>query len=195
MKKILIATKNPHKQKKLSEIVSNYFEPKIKNNLEEVEEHGNSFLKIAKNKAIDYSKKYNCLSISSDGGALFPTIPEWEPTKTKRFANTDKERIKKLIKMMEKKDDKTVEWHEAIAMAENGKLIFSAKAKAMDGIIDKKFNPNFYKKGIWLCSITSFPQFENKNFFELNKEETEATENSWSKLKKKFNNFMIIKNR
>lgn len=195
MKKILIATKNPHKQKKLSEIVGSHFKAEIKNDLKEIEEHGDNFLEIAQNKAIDYSKKYNCLSISTDGGARFPALPEWEPTKTKRFADTDKKRIEKLIKMMKNKNNRTVEWHEVIAMAENGKLIFSAKAKAMDGVINKKFNKKFYKKGIWLCSITSFPQFKNKNFFELSKEEMKATENSWSKLKEEFNNFMTIKNR
>lgn len=57
MKKILIATKNPHKQKKLAEIVSNYFMPEIRKDLKEVEEYGDNFLEIAENKAKDYSKK------------------------------------------------------------------------------------------------------------------------------------------
>jgi len=57
MKKILIATRNPHKQKKLAEIVSNYFVPEIRNDLEEAGEYGDNFLEIAENKAKNYSKK------------------------------------------------------------------------------------------------------------------------------------------
>ncbi len=190
MKKILIATRNPHKQKKLAEIVSNYFVPEIRNDLEEAGEYGDNFLEIAENKAKNYSKKYNCLTISTDGGAVIPSLSEWEPSKTKRFARTDQERIEKLLKMMEGKTDRTVKWYEAIAIAENGKIIFSAQARAMDGVIDKQFNPKFYRPGIWLCSITSFPQFNNKNFFELNEKEVEAVEDSWSKLKEKFEKFI-----
>lgn len=190
MQKILIGTKNPHKRKKLSWIVEKYFIPEIKDNLKEAPETKDSFLKIAEEKALFYSKKYKGLVISTDGGAVIPALPEWKPIETKRFTKTDKERIEKLLKMMEGKEARTIEWHEAIALVDNGKLIFSSQAKAMDGQIDKVFNPKFYREGIWLCSITSFPQFDNKNFFELTDEEVEATEDSWGKLKNKFEEFM-----
>lgn len=190
MKNIFIGTKNPHKRKKLSWIVEKYFNPEIKDNLEEAPETKNNFLKIAEEKALFYSRKYKCLVISTDGGAVIPALPEWKPTQTKRFANTDKERIEKLLGMMKNKKNRTVEWYEAIALANNGKLVFSDQAKAMDGQIDEAFNPKFYREGIWLCSITLFPQFNNKNFFELTDKEVEATEDSWKKLKDKFENFM-----
>jgi len=191
MQKILIATKNPHKQKKLTEIVSPYFIPQKADKLKEVEEAGNTFLKIAENKAIEYSKLYKGFAVSTDGGAIIPALGnQWDPLRTKRFGATDKERIEKVLEMMKGKQDRTVEWYECIAVANNGKLIFSAEARAMNGIIDKEFNPKYYKKGIWLCSITSFPRFDGKNFFELSDKERKATEDSWDKLKEKFREFM-----
>ena len=191
MKKILIATKNSHKQKKLSGIVSEFYTPDIKKNLQDIKEVGNSFLEIAENKAKKYSKIYKCLAISTDSGAVIPALGDkWDPIKTKRFASTDKERIKKLLKMMKGKKNRVIEWYEALAVANNGKLIFSTQAKAMDGEIDKIFNPKFYREGIWLCSITSFSQFNGKNFFELTDAEIKKTENSWGKLKQKFQKFI-----
>ena len=60
----------------------------------------------------------------------------------------------------------------------------------VDGIIDKTFNPQYYQEGIWLCSITSFPQFGGRNYFELSDTEREQTEDSWSKLKLDFEQFV-----
>lgn len=77
-----------------------------------------------------------------------------------------------------------------MAVADNGKLLFSIEAEAMPGLISEHFNPSHYQPGIWLCSITEFPQFGNKNFFELTPEERAKTENSWAKLKVKFAQFM-----
>lgn len=191
MQSILIATKNPHKEKKLSEIVSGFYAPEIKNDLQSIEEEGNNFLEIAENKAKEYSKICDCLAIATDGGAMIPALKgKWNPIKTRRFAETDKERINELLKMMEGKEDRTEEWYEALAIADKGKLIFSTQAKAMDGVIDKTFNPKFYQEGIWLCSITSFSQFGGRNYFELTDQEKSATEDSWNKLKKSFAKFM-----
>lgn len=189
MKNIIIGTKNPHKQEKLSWIVEGYYNPQIINDLETAPETGTDFLSIAKEKAIFYSKKYKGLAISTDGGAIIPGLPTWDPIHTKRFANTDEERINKLLKLMSDKENRTVEWHESIAIANNGKIIFSDSAKAMDGQLSKEFNPEFYKPGIWLCSITYFPEFNNKNFFELNEEELKLSEDSWQKLKNSFIKF------
>ena len=188
-KEILIATSNPHKQKKLIGIVNGYYVAKIEKNLKPIEEKGTTFIEVARNKAIDYSKKYNCLAISTDGGAVIPALKSWEPMKTRRFGKTDKERIEKLLFLMEKIKNRKVEWYEAIAMAKKGKLLFSAQAQAMDGEIAYSFNPKFYKEGIWLCSITNFSQFKNKNFFELTDSERKKTEDSWKKLKEKFAKF------
>lgn len=189
---ILIATKNKFKKEKLTWIIRDYFSLIVKEDIKEVKEQGMSFLEIAQNKAIAYSKVYDCMAISTDGGAVIPSLnkSEWEPIKTKRFGTTDEERIAKLLDIMRTKNDRTVQWFEALAMADKGKLLFSIQERAMDGVLDKTFNPQYYQEGIWLCSITSFPQFDGRNYFELSDSEREQTEDSWSKLKSDFEQFI-----
>lgn len=193
MSKILLGTSNPHKQKKLKNIVSPFFESVIlEQNLPETEEKGDSFEKVAQEKAIFYSSWFDGYAISTDGGAVIPalTTDEWLPLRTRRFASSDEERILHLLKMMKHKDNRRIRWFEAIALAYKGKLLFTEIAEAMEGTLDHEFNPQFYREGIWLCSITSYPQFHGKNFFELTKEEQEQTEDSWTYLGKKLKEFL-----
>ncbi|MDZ4285764.1 MAG: non-canonical purine NTP pyrophosphatase [Candidatus Sungbacteria bacterium] len=126
---ILIGTKNKFKREKLIWIIRSYFSPLAKESLSEVEEHGKNFLEIAQNKAITYSRMYDCMAISTDGGAVIPSLSEseWEPIKTKRFGTTDEQRIAKLLDTMRTKDDRTVQWFEALAIADKGELLFSAE--------------------------------------------------------------------
>jgi len=92
--------------------------------------------------------------------------------------------------MMKGKDNRTVEWHEALAVADNGKLLFAAQERSMDGVISASFNPKNYEEGIWLCSVSDYPQFGGRNYFDLNDEEKEATADSWTKLGERFKEFM-----
>ena len=188
---IIIGSKNPHKQQKLSAIVEEFYNPIILEDLIEVEETGESFLQIAENKALELSNKYSEPVIATDGGAAIPALNDWNSLKTKRFHDGDDfSRIKKLLEMMKGKDARTVLWFEALAVARQGKLLFSTQVQAMDGVIDEEFNPKNYKPGIWLCSITSYPEFGGRNYFDLNEAERLATEDNWSKLEKKFREFM-----
>jgi len=190
-RKILIGTKNPHKRHKLSQIVVPFFSPLSGDDIAEPEENHNSFLDIAIQKANAYSQQVDGWAISTDGGAIIPALSqeEWQPLYTKRFAATDIERINKLLSLMEGKTDRTIEWHEAIAVSYKGKIVFSATARAMDGVISRAFNPDYYQEGIWLCSITDFPSFGNRNYFELNEDEKTMTEDSWGKLRMKLHDF------
>ncbi|MCB9802781.1 hypothetical protein H6761_02045 [Candidatus Nomurabacteria bacterium] len=189
MKNILIGTGNPYKRNFLIEIVKDYFDPiDLENNLE-FEESGENFLEIAENKAIFYSRQVKGLAISTDGGAVIPALDDWNPLTTKRFAETDQERIDKLLELMKNKTDRRLEWHEALAVADNGELLFSSLQRAMDAKIAKVYNPKFYRSGIWLCSVCEFPKFSSRNYFELNPQEKRETEDSWDKLKQDFANF------
>lgn len=191
MPQIIIATKNPHKQKKLIEVVQDYFTPLLLDEtIPEPEENGKNFLEIAENKAIYYSLATKSIAISSDAGAVIPSVPEWDPLHTKRFADTDEQRIDKLLAMMEGNTDRTIRWFEAMAIAKDGKIQFSALVEARCGKIATHFDKSRYQNGMWMSYITEFPQFANKNFFELTPEERAKTENSWAKLKAKFAKFM-----
>jgi len=195
MQNIIIGSQNPHKQKKLKEIVSSHFNPIILPEYPDLEEHGDTFEEIARNKSLDYAKLFNGRVISTDGGAVIPALSndDWQPLKTRRFGKTDKERIEKLLSLMKDKSDRTIQWFEAISIATPEKVLFSTTARAMDGVIDKVFNPEFYQDGIWICSITSFPEFNGRNFFELTEEEKDKTEDSWSELKNKIDEFLSSK--
>jgi XTP/dITP diphosphohydrolase len=192
MPRILIGTKNPHKQKKLGEMVDLPFQAHIAENHPDFEETGDSFEEIARDKALQYARWFGGLAISTDGGAVIPALSaeEWEPLRTRRFGESDKERIARLLQLMADKENRTVEWHEAVAIASPEKVLFSKTARAMDGVIDRTFNPEFYRDGIWLCSLTSFPRFGGRNFFELTEEEQAMTEDSWSELKKSVQEFL-----
>jgi non-canonical purine NTP pyrophosphatase (RdgB/HAM1 family) len=191
MPHIIIATKNPHKQKKLIEVVQDYFTPLLLDEkIPEPPESGQNFLEIAEHKAVYYSLAAKSLAISSDAGAVISSVPAWDPLHTKRFADTDEQRIDKLLAMMEDDTDRTIRWFEAIAVALDGQVKFSALVEARRGKIATNFDKRRYQNGMWMSSITEFPQFNNKNFFELTPEERAKTENSWAQLKVKFANFM-----
>lgn len=191
MQSIIIGSKNPHKQRKLAEIVSGYLQPVTVPDCPAFDEKGDTFQTVAEQKALLYAQRFGGLAISTDGGAVIPALTkeEWEPIHTRRFAGNDQERIEKLLELMQNKEDRLVQWFEAVAIADREKVLFSTTAQAMDGVIDKAFNLTFYQEGIWLCSITSFPQFGGKNFFELSSDEQAQTEDSWSELKKRVSDF------
>lgn len=197
--KILVATSNSHKREKLSWIVSKYF--KTINFLEDlkakvrIEENGKSFKENAEIKALAYSKYYDGYVIATDGGVLIPSLGKnWNPLRTKRFAGediSDFERIRLLLDFMKNKTgkDRITTWNEAIAVAKNGKVLFSSQAEGIEGVLQTTFDEKKYKPGIWICSIWYFPRFK-KNFFDLSENEIKEVEISWSKLKSATNEFL-----
>lgn len=189
--KILIATNNPHKKKKLKEIVSDFFNP-ISSNLPKISEKGKNFKNIAEYKAKKYSLWFNGWAISTDGGARIPVLKNWNALKTQRFTKgNDFQRVDKLLKLMKNKKNRTVFWDEALAVADKGKIVFSIVASAMPAKLQKSYDIKKYEKGHWLDSLCCFPQFGNKNFFELTPKQKAKTEDSWAKLKKEFLKFFV----
>ncbi|PIV00629.1 hypothetical protein COS54_02535 [Candidatus Shapirobacteria bacterium CG03_land_8_20_14_0_80_39_12] len=198
-RKILIASGNPHKREKLTWIVKDYFDiiqfPEDVNINVKAEENGQTFIQNAEIKAREYSKHYKGFVISTDGGVIIPVLGEnWNPLKTKRFCGedtTDSERINLLLDLMKDKtgEERKMVWKEAIALAKEGKILFSTQADGIEGLLEKSFDEKKYKPGIWVCSVWFFPQF-NKNFFDLNTNEKKRTEISWEKLKESTHNFL-----
>ncbi len=80
-------------------------------------------------------------------------------------------------------------WNEAIAMAKDGKLLFSKQVEGIEGLLQKDFDASKYREGIWVCSVWYFPQFK-KNFFDLSKNETDEVEISWHELRKLTRKFL-----
>lgn len=192
MKNILLATGNPHKVEKLSWIVEDFFDRiETFNNYPlsvVVEENGQTFEENAIEKAVTYSHHYDGYTIATDGGVTIPALgDQWNGLYTKRFAGeqaTDEERIKLLLEMMKDKtgDQRTMIWREAIAIAYDGKLLFSTEVEGVRGVLRESYNSAHYKPGIWVCSVWFFPEY-NKNFFEMTESEQEYVESSWHKLR------------
>lgn len=191
MRRILLATGNPHKIEKLSWIVSGFFDrvdTLNDQNIElDVDESATTFLRNATQKAESYSKIIKGYAIATDGGVSIPALGEnWDSLKTKRFAGdkaSDSDRVNSLLTLMAGKvgDDRAMNWREAISIAYNGKSIFSVEVEGVHGLLQEEYDPRKYKPGIWVCSVWYFPEI-GKNFFDMSEQEKEYVELSWHKL-------------
>ena len=153
----------------------------------DIDENEDSFERNATLKAREYSKNFDGLVVATDGGVLIPAIPQWNPLYTRRFAGadaTDEDRVELVLDMMRDKSDgdRRMYWQEAIALCKDGERLFSVAVDGIEGVMGHHFDPLKYKPGIWLCSIWEFPQFEGKNFFDLDKDQQLQVEISWTKL-------------
>ncbi len=195
---LILATGNPHKITKLKWIFEDFFDEIIPQDKKiDVNEDGKTFQENAAKKATEVSRMYGTCAAATDGGVLIPSLGDnWNELHTKRFIGredaTDFDRIDTLLEMMKDKkgDDRSIVWNEAIAIARNGELLFSVQVEGDHGMIQTEYNPTQYQEGIWQCTVTCYPQFGGKNFFELNDEEREYSEISWHRLKDAVTEYM-----
>lgn len=196
--KIILGTNNPHKKEKLKWIVDGFF-PEIKGLQKsiDIEEDGKTFEENARKKALAVARSENSYAVASDGGVLIPALgKDWNELLTKRFAGqgnvSDFDRMDALLDTMKGKagKDRTIIWKEAIAIASPKEVVFSLEVDGDTGMLQESYDSKQYKEGIWLCTITSYPQFGGKNFFDLNEEEKKYGEVSWWKLKEKTGEFL-----
>ena len=191
MKSVTLATNNPHKKKMLSWIAEGYFdEIKEQDASIDVEETEDSFVGNAELKAIELSKRNSGYAIATDGGILIPSLGKnWNGLLTRRFLGkeniTDWDRIEGILDLMKDKkgEERDMFWHEAIALAYDGKILFSQEVEGDHSRMQETYNKEQYKPGIWLCTLTYYPQFDNKNFFDLTEEERSYAEISWHRLR------------
>lgn len=189
--KAILATGNPHKIHKLTWIFSKYYNELVPQEKSmDVDENGNTFRENAEKKAIEVSRIYGCHAVATDGGVLIPALgDDWNGLLTKRFIGrenaTDIDHIEALLELMKSKvgKERAIIWNEAIAIARSGELLFSTQVEGDHGVIQTTYNPEQYQKGIWQCTITCYPQFGGKNYFELNDTERQYSEISWHRLK------------
>lgn len=196
---ILLATTNPHKVLKLSQIVRGYFIPVNLTDTDvsqELEEEGDSFKSIAQQKAVTFSRRYDGYAIATDGGIDIPALGDgWNKLFTRRFIGredaTDIDRLDAILELMKDKraSDRKMIWREAAAIAHRGKLLFSLEVDGSKGIMQESYDPQKYRPGIWLCSLWYYPNFE-KNFFDLSPEELAKGEVSWSRLEQAVRKFL-----
>ncbi len=196
-KAITLATRNKHKIEKLSWIIEGYFdEVQVLDENIGVDETEGSFVGNAQKKALEVSRVCGTYAIATDGGVLIPSLgSQWNELLTKRFAGEDVDdftRIETLLELMKDKrgEERRIEWREAIALAFDGKVLFSVEVEGDWGLLQTEYSPLQYKEGIWVCTLWSYPQFGGKNFFELSDKEREYGEVSWWRLREKTREFL-----
>ena len=134
--KILLATRNPAKQRTLRWLLEGLpLDLKTDGELgladETPAEEGSSHEENARIKAEWYSEAAGTLAIASDGGMVIPALGNrWRSLFTHRFAGddaNDEARLERLIDLMRPYggDDRRAWWVEALAIADAGRIMAS----------------------------------------------------------------------
>ncbi|MBZ4672837.1 XTP/dITP diphosphatase [Deferribacteraceae bacterium V6Fe1] len=149
MLKILLATKNKHKVREISDIlksgatvVSAFEELNISDDIKEI---GKTFEENACIKALYISKLTDDYVIADDSGLEVYALGGRPGVFSARFAGenaTDEENNKKLLKELENIDDRKARYVCAIALAKKGKIIevFTGELKGEIGVNPKGDN-------------------------------------------------------
>lgn len=181
---ILIGTKNQYKATELAAFLSNHHGVNIhfwkELNLEiKVEEDQPTLKKNAEKKAIEISKLTEWYVLASDGGVeILGLGKKWDILKNQRIVgenNTDLEKAEKLLDLMKdlKGEKRKASYRLGLALAKNGKLIWSTEQVSDRGyiaeeLIDKEIPP--YR---WMGHLWYYPRY-HKVFNKLSETEKEA---------------------
>jgi len=135
---ILIGTKNLYKATEMVSLINanlkiNIHYLKDKNIKIKIEEDQPSLIKNAEKKAVEISKLTDYYVLTSDGGVDIPGLGKrWDILKNQRIVgenNTDIVKADNLLRLMKDLNGtkRKVEYYLALALAKNGKLIWSAQ--------------------------------------------------------------------
>ncbi len=178
---ILIGTKNQYKATEMASFLGNHpgvnihFWEKLDLKIT-VEEDQPTLQKNAEKKAIEISKLTDWYVLASDGGVDIPGLgKKWDILRNQRIVGEDKtdvEKAEKLLDLMKdlKGEERKAGYRLGLALAKNGKLIWSTEQISDRGyiageLIDKEIPP--YK---WMGHLWYYPQFNNV-FNKLSEEE------------------------
>lgn len=190
---ILIGTKNGYK---VDELLF-YLEDIEKINIHflkdqdidvDVLEDCNTLEENAQKKAVEISKKTKFLVLASDGGVDIPALDEdWNFLKNERTigkGKSDVQKAEKLLEMMEglEGESRKAEFHHALALAKEGKLLWSDEKVAERGYITKKLPDKNIPKDKWLSHLWYYPEF-GKVFNKLDEFELEKVREQSKELK------------
>ncbi len=201
---ILVATKNAYK---VDEILF-YLEGVEKINIHllknqnidvKVKEDGKSLRENAEKKAIEISKRTDFFTLASDGGVEIPALGEdWDFLKTERSVGEEKnnvEKSKKLLTMMEglEGEERKVIHHLALALAKDGKLLWSNQKITENGYIANELPDENIPEDKWLSHIWYYPEF-GKVFNKLDKLELKRVREQSKELRESLQIFLLTIN-
>ena len=190
---ILIGTRNAYKKGEMIWFLGN--NPKIKiysldelNIYLKVEEDQESLIANAKKKAKELSKLTDYYVLTSDGGVDIPALgKKWDRLKNQRTVgenNSDLVKANILLNLMKdlKDEERKVTYFLALALAKDGKVIWSKEDITDEGYITGKLINNNIPQYHWMGHIWYYPKHK-KVFNQLNKKELEEIRKKAKKLK------------
>lgn len=192
---ILIGTKNQYKATEITSFLGNNPGVKIHSWEEldlkiKVEEDQSTLLKNAEKKAIEISKLTNWYVLASDGGIDIPGLGKnWDILKNQRTVGEDKtdlEKAEKLLFLMKdlKGEKRKASYHLALALAKEGKLIWSTEQITEKGLISESLIDKEIPPYLWVGHLWYYSQFK-KVFNKLSEEEKEEVRKQAAGIKRK----------
>ena len=192
---ILLATGNPAKQNALRQLLAGLpltpiapaalglaaFDPP---------ETGATHRQIAEDKAAQWSRQTDLLTIATDGGLVVPALGNnWESRYTHRFAGPaadDAERRRHLLELLQPYSgpQRQASWVEALAIARRGQILHSWELAGGNGVIAPEPQPGPHPPGFWVFPLWYFPQY-GKYYNQLTAEEKSALGDHWAVLRER----------
>jgi inosine/xanthosine triphosphate pyrophosphatase family protein len=180
---ILIGTKNQYKVTEMISFLTNHRDVHIhlmgELGLEiKIDEDQPTLKKNAEKKATEIAKVTDWYVLASDGGVDIPGLgKKWDLLRNQRTVGedkTDQEKADKLLKLMGelKKEKRKVTYYLALALAKNGKLIWSTEQVYDKGYIVEKLPDRQIPEYLWMGHLWYYPQYK-KVFNKLSEEEKE----------------------
>jgi len=190
---ILIGTKNPYKSAEMVSFLEGVDNIEIHslgeiNEKIKVEEDQDSLKGNAVKKAIEISKCTDYFVLASDGGVDIPGLgKKWDILRNQRTVGenkTDKEKVNILINLMKglKGEDRKCTYHLALALAEQGHLIWSFEDIYDNGYIIGNPNEIEIPFGKWMGFVWLYPKYQ-KVSTELNEKELSEVRKQGNRIK------------
>jgi len=198
---ILIGTKNLYKATEMVSLINanlkiNIHYLKDKNIKIKIEEDQPSLIKNAEKKAVEISKLTDYYVLTSDGGVDIPGLGKrWDILKNQRIVgenNTDIVKADNLLRLMKDLNGtkRKVEYYLALALAKNGKLIWSAQDIYDKGYIVENLPDRNIPTYLWMGHLWYYQKYK-RVFNKLTEQEKEEVRKQGIGLKK--NLLKIIK--
>ncbi len=135
-----------------------------------VEEDGKTLKENAEKKALEISQHTDWLVFTSDAGVDIPGLGEkWDMTRPKRIVGehkSDKEKIDTLLEMMRalKGDQRASFYHIALALAKNGKLLWSQEIAGESGMIVEEDHTENIEANSWMAVVWNYPELGKTDY-------------------------------
>ena len=154
-------------------------------------EDGRTLEAIAIAKAASWSGAIggNGLVVASDGGLLIPGMgPEWDPTRTRRFAGDGADARSRADALLRRTAglrgrERRIGWREALAFAVGGRAIGTFAAQGPWGLLAEDYDPeDLDEHGFWIPALWICPELGGKRLARLTGAEREGRKDHWRRL-------------